>query len=143
MSAYNLRAHHGMCLAFYQGKGYSQDFVENMNQISEHMKTNPAITITTTCDVLCRCCPNQSTDNMESGNDTPVFSDVPVSTYRCQQEALVCHYDQQVLDACGLHAGDILSFDAFHQLVEEHILSKPLFNEICGSCQWGELCHTS
>ena len=27
-----LRAHHGLCLRFFQGKGYSGAFVENMAQ---------------------------------------------------------------------------------------------------------------
>ena len=27
-----LRAHHGMCLAFFEGKGYSSAFTENMEK---------------------------------------------------------------------------------------------------------------
>ena len=30
-----LRAHHGMCLAFFEGKGYSSAFTENMGKVLE------------------------------------------------------------------------------------------------------------
>ncbi len=33
MSVYKIRAHHGVCLYFFQGKGYSGEFVENMSRM--------------------------------------------------------------------------------------------------------------
>ena len=30
-----LRPHHGMCLAYFEGKGYSDDFTENMQHMLE------------------------------------------------------------------------------------------------------------
>ncbi len=33
-----LRAHHGMCLAFFEGKGYSSAFTENMGKVLEEME---------------------------------------------------------------------------------------------------------
>lgn len=34
-----LRAHHGMCLSFFEGKGYSHDFTAHMQRIWEEMKS--------------------------------------------------------------------------------------------------------
>ena len=39
MSVYSIRAHHGMCLYFFQGKGYSGEFVENMAKMREILVT--------------------------------------------------------------------------------------------------------
>lgn len=43
MSVYKIRAHHGMCLSFFQGKGYSGDFVENMARMKAILAENPEI----------------------------------------------------------------------------------------------------
>ena len=43
MSVYKIRAHHGMCLSFFQGKGYSGDFVENMVRMKAILAENPEI----------------------------------------------------------------------------------------------------
>ena len=43
MITYNIRAHHGMCLTFFQGKGYSGDFVENMGAMKKILEQNPLI----------------------------------------------------------------------------------------------------
>ena len=46
MSVYKIRAHHGMCLSFFQGKGYSGDFVENMSRMKAILEKNPEISLT-------------------------------------------------------------------------------------------------
>lgn len=53
-----LRAHHGMCLAFFQGEGYSDLFVAHMGKILEQMQENPSLQIVTCADVICEKCPN-------------------------------------------------------------------------------------
>lgn len=32
---YRIRAHHGMCFSFFQGKGYSGEFTENMHPVRQ------------------------------------------------------------------------------------------------------------
>lgn len=36
-----LRAHHGMCLAFFEGKGYSDGFTAHMENVLAGMEQNP------------------------------------------------------------------------------------------------------
>lgn len=53
-----LRPHHGLCLRFFQGKGYSDGFVANMGAIQSMLKSNPLIRLAPEMDEICRCCPN-------------------------------------------------------------------------------------
>ena len=43
MKIYRIRAHHGMCLAFFQGKGYSREFTEHMEKIKRELEKNPMV----------------------------------------------------------------------------------------------------
>ena len=38
-----LRAHHGMCIAYFQGQGYSEIFTEHMKSIIKLLKENPIL----------------------------------------------------------------------------------------------------
>lgn len=116
-----LRAHHGMCLAFFQGEGYSDLFVAHMGKILEQMQENPSLQIITHADVICEKCPN-----LENGS--------------CNTPDLVLAYDQKVLSFCGLEEGTVLTWDTFSKLVSERILLQGKRKEICGACKWSELC---
>lgn len=49
-----LRAHHGMCLAFFEGKGYSTGFTAHMAQILEYLEQeNPTVTVVAEADCIC------------------------------------------------------------------------------------------
>ena len=61
MSIYRIRAHHGMCLAFFQGKGYSGAFVENMANMKAILEENPDILLLDGPDDICAACPNRLT----------------------------------------------------------------------------------
>lgn len=107
-----LRAHHGMCLAFFQGEGYSDLFVAHMGKILEQMQENPSLQIVTHADVICEKCPN-----LENGS--------------CNTPDLVRAYDQKVLSFCGLEEGTVLTWDTFSKLVSERILLQGKRKEIC------------
>ena len=117
-----LRAHHGMCLKFFVGKGYSADFVKNMTFIKEKLKTNPQVLITTSPDVICKFCPS---------NNGGV----------CDSQDKVADYDKAVLDICNIKDGTIMPYLEFENLVLQKILSQGRRREICGNCEWDELCN--
>lgn len=120
MRVVNLRAHHGMCLYFFQGKGYSGDFVENMGQMKETLEENPLIRLLEGYDDVCAACPNKRTES-------------------CAEKA--SRYDREVLRRCGLSVGDTLPYRDFSENIIETILRPGLRAEICGDCQWSSLCH--
>ncbi len=119
MRVYNIRAHHGMCLTFFQGKGYGGDFVENMGAMKKILEQNPLIRLVEGYDDVCAACPNRQTAT-------------------CAEKA--SRYDREVLRRCGLSAGDTLPYREFSQKVIETILRPGLRGAICGDCQWSGLC---
>ncbi|MGN0242663.1 MAG: DUF1284 domain-containing protein [Lachnospiraceae bacterium] len=116
---YKIRAHHGMCLAFFQGKGYNNEFSRHMRTMKDRLEENPLVSVTARADVICEKCPNHS-------------KGVCLEAER---------YDRQVLRQCGLSEGDVLSFLEFEKLVYERILFPGRREAICGNCRWSALCH--
>ena len=120
---YRMRPHHGLCLAFFVGEGYSGGFVENMRKITRRLEENPQILITCTDDSICAACPN---------NVNGV----------CLSEDKVRGYDSKVLALCGVSEGEILPFHTFRDRVYRNILSKGKREEVCADCQWSSLCRS-
>lgn len=119
---YRIRAHHGMCIAFFEGKGYSSEFTVHMSEIIHILKSNPLVCISTQTDVICSKCPNNKQGN-------------------CETESRVIEYDRQVLGRCGMSDGMILPYADFKKSVYDNILIPGKREEICGDCQWSEICH--
>ena len=119
MSVYKIRAHHGVCLYFFQGKGYSGEFVENMGKMKAILEKNPEISLMDSPDDICAACPNRLTEN-------------------CAEKA--SRYDREVLRRCGLSVGERLPYREFSRKVIETILRPGVRAEICGDCQWSSLC---
>lgn len=119
---YALRAHHGMCLAFFRGKGYSKEFVENMTAIKEDLKSDPLVKIVNETEDICVCCPN----NINK---------------KCKSFEKVLRYDNEVLRYCRLKSGTIIRFSEFEKLVNDKILYPGNREKICGDCQWSSICH--
>lgn len=116
-----LRPHHGMCMAYFVGHGYSDAFSAHMAALLEELTPEIPIRLTTATDAVCGPCPN----NNEG---------------LCNKPELVAAYDRSVLTLCGLGEGYILSFGCFTRLVQERILASGLRPAICGGCQWNDIC---
>ncbi len=117
----SLRAHHGMCIAFFQGKGYSDDFTAHMGSVIRRLKENPLIQISAQTDEICSKCPN---------NKQGI----------CRTQDRVSDYDREVLLRCGLSEGMVLPFADFEKAVYQNILLCGSREDICGKCQWNNLC---
>lgn len=119
---YKIRPHHGMCIAFFQGKGYSDEFTAHMRMMIEKLESNPTVCITAQMDAVCVKCPN----NMQG---------------ICEAAGKAEAYDKLVLSSCGLSDGMIMPYQDFKKSVYENILIPGKRGEICGNCQWNSLCH--
>lgn len=122
MSTYKLRPHHGLCIHFFRGQGYSQAFVDNMTEIVQTLEKNPTIQLVAGADSLCAPCPNR------------------VGEGGCASGGKADQYDAAVASLCALTLGEYLPWLEFSQRVEAHILSQGLRTQVCGNCQWSELC---
>lgn len=118
---YKIRPHHGMCIAFFKGKGYSSEFTVHMRDMIQKLEQNPMICITMQTDAICTKCPNNRNG-------------------LCETPDKVNTYDRQVLSMCGLQDGAVLPYQDFKRMVYEKILQRNKRKEICGNCEWNDLC---
>ncbi len=118
-----LRAHHGMCFQFYEGKGYSEDFTDHMGRIIGEMEAEPStkVMIVAKTDLVCENCPNKV---------GPV----------CLSQVKVKKYDKKVMEACGIIDGEEMTYEEFIACVKEKVIEKGIRSMICGDCQWTDLC---
>lgn len=116
-----LRPHHGMCMAYFIGHGYSDVFSAHMAALLGELQPESRICLTVGTDGVCAACPRNSGGS-------------------CSKPELVAGYDRAVLSLCGLEAGTVLAFGTFTDLVQEKILAPGLRGGICGDCQWDGIC---
>ena len=121
-SKYTLRPHHGMCIAFFKGKGYSEEFTAHMKAIIPKLEDNPLVCIKAHTDELCSRCPH----NIKG---------------TCKSYDKVLRYDNEVLKRCGIEDGTIIPYLDFKSTVYDNILLAGKREEVCGDCEWSELCH--
>lgn len=119
----DLRPHHGMCLAYFAGYGYSDGFTAHMGNLLAALSPETPVRLTVGTDSVCAACPN---------NRNGV----------CDKPELVASYDRAVLRLCGLQEGQVLPFGSFTELVQSRILAPALRPSICGDCRWNEICST-
>ncbi len=116
-----LRPHHGMCILFYEGKGYSTGFTDHMSRVIRLLNDDTSVRITSGPDEICSCCPN-------------------LNEKVCLSDEKVHKYDRMVLDMTGLQDGSECTYGEFSRSVKEHILLSGRRREICGDCEWDEIC---
>lgn len=89
-----LRPHHGMCLAYFKGEGYSNGFTAHMAEMLKIFLQGKKIRLHVDTDEICSACPNNRGGHCEAGDK-------------------VAEYDNAVLEKCGLKAGQTLYFSEF------------------------------
>lgn len=116
-----LRPHHALCGIFFEGKGYSQAFIENMTAFM--VDPSQLIQITSGCDTLCQACPNNFNG-------------------RCSEEAKVSLFDERTwnLTDAFLQSDQPIPLNELCQSVYDTILQQGLLAEVCGECEWAHLC---
>lgn len=122
----NLRPHHLLCIAFFKGKGYSDEFVSNMTRIVSALKENKDIPISLVSgeDDLCAHCPN---------NQNGI----------CTTEDKSSKYDQLTLTALDIvtNPDSAIPYSTLRALADEKIINCGRRENICGDCEWTDLCH--
>ncbi|OON95654.1 MAG: hypothetical protein ATN31_10685 [Candidatus Epulonipiscioides saccharophilum] len=119
---YKIRAHHGVCIQLFRGRGYSVEFVENMTNFIKILKDNPKIEVVAQCDVLCASCPHKSKQD------------------RCGRYDKVLQFDNNVLTCLNIEAGQKFFWNDFRDNVRKEILENNKLQEVCNGCSWLEFC---
>lgn len=116
-----IRAHHLLCTENFVGEGYSDDFSKNMAKVIGQLKNNPKVKLLADLDDICGPCP----ENLGT---------------KCENDDLVKSYDRKVLESLNLSEGEIYFWADIRKLACDIIFAKNRREEICGECQWNELC---
>ncbi|HEY5561588.1 MAG TPA: DUF1284 domain-containing protein [Clostridiaceae bacterium] len=120
-SSFKLRAHHGLCILFFEGKGYDDNFVENMKNVIATLTQNPMVLVVFDEDIVCVACPNNSNGI-------------------CDCNEKVDRYDKMVLRLCDMHSNTVLQWEAYKTLVKEKIIMTGKLSTVCGDCNWANIC---
>ena len=117
-----IRPHHGLCTAFFEGKGYSPAFVRHMTFMINYLNCqNPDIRLVLHSDSICSACPH---------NQNQI----------CESAEKVLAYDTSVLRLCGLEENTSLLWSEYCDIVHDKILRRGRLCEVCKDCQWRFIC---
>ena len=118
---YRIRAHHGMCMLFFRGRGYNAEFTAHMAEVISALREDTPVEVCACEDDICAKCPNR-----EGGV--------------CDSAEKAAAYDRRVLELCGLTEGQTLSYGEFRKLINQNIIIPKERAPVCSDCEWNEVC---
>jgi hypothetical protein len=116
--------HHALCLQFFIGKGYGDDFVAGMAEIQRALweHEDRTVLLVAGTDQICARCPNNRAGVCEAAEKSD-------------------RYDQKCLHVFGLKTGQSLSWRNLIQIVKRTaVLSPRVRASICSDCGWDSVC---
>lgn len=119
----HLRPHHGLCIQQFVGKGYSEEFVDNMKAVIRSLDGQPQQEIELCCkaDDLCSSCPHRREQGCASGQK-------------------VEEYDAACLALCGYTPGQRVPWQEFREAAARKIIRAGKLQAVCRECEWLPLC---
>ena len=113
-----LRPHHLMCTQGYSGKGYSEDFVENMNNITDILRNNKDVKINLVffTDDICKSCPEKLEEDLCSSNNK------------------VKSIDEKVVKYFNLEEKEY-NYKKIVKYIKDN-MTEEIMDDICSTCQW-------
>ncbi|MCF8012259.1 MAG: DUF1284 domain-containing protein [Clostridiales bacterium] len=123
-----LRGHHLVCLHFFEGKGYNEQFIKNMQDTSARLENAEIIEIVTGADDICFFCPH-------------------LTNNRCTRKAS-SHIEIENMDNTAMKKFNVTSGEKIYwQDVKKkfYSMSGEWLDEFCKNCPWKNICikHTS
>ncbi|MBI3602925.1 MAG: DUF1284 domain-containing protein [Nitrospirae bacterium] len=121
--AVRLRGHVLLCLQGFRGKGYSQDFVDNLAGIHRDLAEYPdrRVEVVERPDDVCGACPNLALSGCTLNGKG--------------SEASIQAQDRQVLDLLRLRAGESVQWGEVLDRIGTSLTGDSLA-DICGPCRW-------
>ena len=113
-----LRPHHLLCTQGYSGRGYSEDFVENMTAITTYLRSNDnaVIEIVFTTDDICSKCPRKIDDDL------------------CDNNEKVKRFDNKVASYFGIKEQGYIYRDIIREINNK--MTSKMMDDICSDCEW-------
>lgn len=118
-----LRGHHLICLQFFHGEGYNEQFVERLKEVVERSKNGEVVKVVYGIDEVCAVCPYLIADTCN---------------YNEESEDKIYEIDNLALELLKLSVGDEISWKYLEDRVPEII---DIWREkVCMDCEWRSAC---
>lgn len=113
-----IRPHHFFCMKAFIGRGYSENFIQNMSKIilSLNEDKNQYIKIKPNLDSICYKCPNKLKDKF------------------CATDKEVIEMDNKIMKYFDIKEG-IYKYSKIKDLIYNNI-SEEIIEEVCKNCSW-------
>ena len=113
-----LRPHHLLCTQGYSGKGYSNDFTDNMTAITNRLRgeDNVSVEIVFSTDDICTKCPRKLGEDL------------------CNENDKVKTFDKKVVDYFGIEEKSYVYQDIIREINAK--MTASMIDDICGNCSW-------
>ncbi|MCI8834123.1 MAG: DUF1284 domain-containing protein [Ruminococcus sp.] len=114
----DLRPHHLLCTQGYSGKGYSEEFVDNMNRLTAQLRGEEPVRIQLcfSTDDLCTCCPNKQGEN------------------QCSTNEKVLRFDRKTVEYFQLEEREYIYQELIAQIQKK--VTPEMLADICSDCAW-------
>jgi hypothetical protein len=113
------RGHHLICLHFFKGEGYSEEFVQNLSDLITRANANETIIVTQGADDVCKACPYLEESSCKHKPDS---------------EEQIRKLDDSALRLLGLNPGQIVIWHEIRSQVD--LTPKEWFSSFCADCEW-------
>ncbi|NTU71385.1 MAG: DUF1284 domain-containing protein [Coriobacteriia bacterium] len=122
-----LRGHHLICLQFFRGEGYSEEFVANLGGVVERASSGRALVVAG-ADVVCAACPELGADGLCTSEDAG-------------GEAEIARIDALALDILGVNVGERISLPEARDRLEDDAIGVGTWRaQACDGCAWERVC---
>lgn len=113
-----LRPHHLLCTQGYSGKGYSNEFVDNMNRLTGQLRSEDVtrIRLKFSTDDLCVKCPNKKGEDLCSTNEK------------------VKRFDRKMIAYFHLEEKEYIYQELVKEIQEN--ITPEMLADICEGCSW-------
>lgn len=113
-----LRPHHLLCTQGYSGRGYSNEFVENMTAITTHLRgdSTAVVEVVYVADDICSKCPRLLGDNSCKNNDK------------------TRHIDEKVIAYFGIEEKNYVYQEITREINTK--ITPAIMKDICKGCEW-------
>lgn len=118
------RGHHLICLNFFQGEGYSEDYVENLKQLLNRAEKGEEIEVVQGPDDVCRACPSLKGD---------------VCMHKEGADEEINALDRQARSYLGIEPGQKVHWSGIKQKVAG--VPGSWFENFCRGCDWENVCN--
>jgi len=121
-----LRGHHLICLHFFNGEGYSPDFVANLRNVLERAEAGEQINICEGADDVCSACPSLQEKHC---------------LYREDSEKEIRGMDRAAIELLRIRSRVKISWPEIKARIPEIFASWS--GKFCRGCDWFSVCRNN